>query len=90
MDKPTQPTDVIPKGPYCYEPIQAPGVRGYWFRGPIPIRLCPYWSKDESKPSQMNGSCSYLGINDWDDSPGVSLLWDQIKECGINDDDENG
>lgn len=61
----------IPEGPYCY--------RGEY--------LCPYWSKDHSKPDQENGYCSFIKKGDWELNFG--LLWDQCKECGINwgDDD---
>lgn len=44
---------------------------------------CPYWSSCEDKPIQENGYCAYLGEGDWD-SIGLSLLWDQCKECGVN------
>lgn len=46
--------------------------------------ICPYWSKREDKPDQENGFCSYLNRGDWDVEV-LSLLWDQVKECGIND-----
>lgn len=62
----------IPKGSYCYD-----------YRDGKEFR-CPHWSKDTSKPEQENGYCSYLGMGDWD--LGGGLLWDQVKECGINED----
>lgn len=37
-------------------------------------------------PEQENGYCSYLQKGDWDLSLG--LLWDQVKECGINEEPE--
>jgi len=47
--------------------------------------VCPYWSSREDKPEQENGYCSFLEMGDWNDEP-LTLLWDQVKECGINDD----
>ena len=44
--------------------------------------VCPYWSLNKNKPHQENGYCSYLEQGDWDEHLG--LLWDQVKECNIN------
>lgn len=66
---------VIPEGPYCYTYVDNKQVK------------CPYWSKRQDKPEQENGHCSLLGWGDWE-AHGLSLLWDQVKECGINDIDE--
>jgi hypothetical protein len=44
---------LIPKGFYCHES----GDRN---------KVCPFWFKDETKPEQENGYCSYLGKGDWD------------------------
>lgn len=51
--------------------------------------VCPYWDLIEEKPDQENGFCNYLNLGDGDE--GILLLWDQVKECGINDEisDEN-
>lgn len=68
----------IPHGNYCYVPI---GWQGCKYK----ISPCPYWSKDPSKPEQQNGYCSYLGYGDWHEDKGFGLLWDQVKECGINE-----
>jgi len=46
---------------------------------------CPFWSMDLSRPSQENGYCYLIGRGDWEIGA-TSLLWDQCKECGINDD----
>ena len=62
----------IPEGPYCYD---GNGI-------------CPWWTRNNTKPEQDNGYCGYLQLGDWE-SKGLSLLWDQCKECGINDDVEN-
>lgn len=45
---------------------------------------CPYWSMRDDKPEQDNGYCSFLKTGDWE-HPGVGLLWDQVKECGVNE-----
>lgn len=49
--------------------------------------LCPFWEKRKDKPYQEDGYCHYLNFGDWE-SETFSLLWDQVKECGINDDFE--
>jgi hypothetical protein len=46
---------------------------------------CPYWSADANQPEQEYGHCAYLGWGDWEQE-GLTLLWDQVKECGINGD----
>ena len=50
--------------------------------------LCPYWDRREDMPEQMNGYCSFLEVGDWE-GPGLGMLWDQCKECGVNLDEEN-
>jgi len=72
---------VIPAGAYCYRPVSTDE------NGCLKISLCPYWGRDDSRPAQESGYCAYLGSGDWE-SEGISLLWDQVKECGLNDDDE--
>lgn len=46
-------------------------------------KLCPYWRTHRDKPEQESGYCQVLGEGDWE-SEQLSLLWDQCKECGIN------
>jgi len=79
----------IPNGPYCYEGIghDADGVRR--------IKCCPFWDSDPSKGEQEFGICHYLEMNDWEEwqaeNGHIPLLWDQCKECGINDNpDDDG
>lgn len=78
-------TSVIPKGIYCYGVQDGKRVR------------CPYWSLRDDQPEQHNGYCSFLERGDWEvkippDFPPhfptscLSLLWDAVKECGINED----
>lgn len=74
----TKDSSVIPDGPYCYRLI------GENNSSKTPrSSICPYWSYREDKPRQENGFCAYLESGDWE-REGVSLLWDQVKECGIN------
>ncbi len=65
---------VIPTGYYCYE------------RTPRGKRSCPYWMSYENLPVQANGYCWYLGKGDVElQAEGHhSLLWDEVKECGVN------
>ena len=60
----------IPRGMYCYD------ENG----------ICPYWSRRNGKPYQEDGYCSYMEMGDWEADHFFSLLWDQVKECDINDD----
>ena len=71
--------DVIPEGMYCYS--RSSIVENSDTRTLIP---CPYWGMDSTRRSQENGYCAYLKSGDWSDD-GVSLLWDQVKECRVND-----
>ena len=61
---------LIPKGVYCYTQKNDK------------LYVCPYWSINKRRPYQDNGYCSFLKQGDW--MVGFGLLWDQIKECGIN------
>lgn len=45
--------------------------------------VCPYWTIVPDRPQMENGYCAYLGAGDWQFG---GLLWDQVKECGENDD----
>ncbi len=70
-------TDVIPLGPYCH------GARGSGV-------VCPYWDRDLSAPEQLDGYCHFLKAGDRPDrDDSTFLLWDQVKECGINLDEEH-
>lgn len=76
-------TSCIPEGDYCYT-YSKDGNH----------KVCPYWSL--VKPGCPGvGHCSFLGMSDEDPSLdfiddktgeriGGGLLWDQVKECGIN------
>lgn len=66
---------LIPKGCYCYD---SNGI-------------CPFWDKFENFDNQESGYCHYLEAGDFmsREKGGTFLLWDQCKECGINDDDDS-
>jgi len=51
-------------------------------------KICPYWYRAEDGVDQAYGYCSYLHKGDWM-KDGTMLLWDQVKECGVNDDNED-
>jgi len=71
----------IPNGPYCYEFVK---TKFKFFKQAI--SLCPFWDCDKSQEKMQNGYCHYLKQGDWDNQ-GFGLLWDQCKECGINQED---
>jgi hypothetical protein len=70
---------VIPHGMYCYTRLSSDSNH---LTGKN-IKRCPYWSIREDKPYQENGYCAYMKVGDWEDN-GTSLLWDQVKECGVH------
>lgn len=45
--------------------------------------VCPYWDMFE----EYNGYCHYLKMSD-NDFETMSFLFDQIKECGVEDEEE--
>jgi hypothetical protein len=72
----------IPPGMYCYSrevgsDPDPDGVRR--------VTPCPYWGSHPDKVTQQNGYCAHLKAGDWEDD-GTFLLWDMVKECGVNDD----
>lgn len=72
---------VIPDGVYCYARDPSRVVA----EGRYPIVTCPYWALDPARPEHEDGYCAHLKSGDWE-SEGLSLLWDQVKECRIRDD----
>lgn len=71
----------IPKGPYCYKHIAVlEDGKG------IKIKSCPFWQpieeEVEGKKELVSGYCRLLEKED------PTLLGDQCKICGINEDDE--
>ena len=69
---------LIPKGLYCYHRLV------HYGEGRTLVDMCPYWCRRWSDDEQESAYCQYLGRGD--DVEGVSLLWDCVKECGVNDD----
>ena len=69
----------IPKGPYCYSGTRCPDDPNY--------KVCTYWKW----LGEGRARCIYLDIEDGkEDIHGDEplALWDQLKECGINDVEE--
>ena len=52
--------------------------------GYISIDVCPFWESKGNIP-QANGYCNFLKKGDMDED-GTFLLFDMVKECGVNDD----
>lgn len=63
---------LIPEGNYCYTYVDGK------------FKYCPFWDKFEQMPTQDNGYCHYLKSGDWQHK-GLGLLWDQCKDCGVNE-----
>lgn len=84
---------VVPHGPYCYESTGQMVTRTMENGQTVQVpenRVCPHWKWRKDKPYQRNGYCRLLKAGDWQ-REGTFLLWDSVKECGINhheDDDE--
>lgn len=85
--KQTERDPTIPAGMYCYTLKRDNSIdtipesnKGYQPR--FKIRLCKHWTKNEDGTV----SCKVAGIVNHDKTD--SLLWDMVKECGINNDDE--
>lgn len=94
----------IPKGPYCYTPDTSKEAEEAAKFGVFKIHPCPYWERYNQKthgelPEELKqhlknalfyegAYCKFLKTGDWEPD-GTMLLWDQVKECGINDDWED-
>lgn len=84
---------VIPKGPYCYtykddEYYCCP----YWSIDKTkPIQANGYCSYMEKGDWNLNEGAVLTDLKTGEETPvedlpfGVGLLWDQCKECGVND-----
>jgi hypothetical protein len=74
----------VPAGPYCYFEMLRVGKDANG--APIMRTVyCPFWAANPDAPEQAYGYCAKLGTGDWVEG-GTILLWDQCKECGVNDD----
>ena len=83
----------IPKGCYCYDEN---GICPYWdIQDDLPEQYngyCGFLGKNDMELAQEMEleNCSTGERVCGDDLPfPVSLLWDQCKMCGINDDDDS-
>jgi hypothetical protein len=79
---------VIPTGDYCYTVLgfeeakdgQPPRMK---------TALCPYWAANPEAPATLYGYCAKLKCGDYSEGEeATNLLFDQVKECGINQPDE--
>lgn len=88
-------TSVIPRGIYCYD---EKGVCPYWYRD-IEYEehvngWCEYMAKYDWERNLENGNMEWIGkdgitfVTKPNEVP-FSLLWDQVKECGINLEDND-
>lgn len=78
--------EVVPHGAYCYAATGPMASRA----GPdgthsvsMPVATCPHWSTNGRKRDRQDGYCRLMRVGDWM-GRGASLLWDQVKECGVN------
>lgn len=74
---------IIPRGHYCYTSDEEKNANKDKDDHAFYTKACPYWSTIRNGEEQSDGYCSFLEMGD-DEIAG--LLWDQIKECGINND----
>ena len=73
--------DLIPKGIYCYESGKwGPEIQCYTLQN-----VCPFLRSFPTRHEQERGYCLLDHHGDWNEQ-GFGLLWDQVKECGINED----
>jgi hypothetical protein len=72
--------DKVPRGRYCYRLLGVVSVAG----GSPAVQTdpCPFWTFDANQPKHERGICSLMGLRDWE-SDNLTLLWDQVKECGL-------
>ena len=84
-------SDFIPHGLYCYTYLTVDDECG-----DATIKKCPYWDFYTEKKfgkiapefngeEDLLGYCHYLKDGDWG---GTFLLWDQVKECCVNLEEE--
>lgn len=85
-----QAAEVVPAGPYCYVPLSLDERTRSLKTSP-----CPYWKGRRDWPEQAFGYCRLLKAGDSTrglDRRGrplwTSHLWDGVKECGVNFDDD--
>jgi hypothetical protein len=87
---------IIPNGPYCYG-VSRKDTCPYWsIKDDLPHQYNGYCSYLEQSDVDITLSmkpltnlCNGEKVKAVDLPFPVSLLWDQCKECGINDEDED-
>ena len=87
---------MIPKGPYCYdENGLCPNFKHKWIGG-VEIYWCKHLNQGGIGNSTTDEEFKMLKrfhkTDEDDDIYGIyplSLLWEQVKECGINNEDED-
>lgn len=84
---------IVPQGPYCYTLADVAYPDGIGKPPRIKHAACPFYRKRTDWPEQADGYCRFLKAGDSTkgrDRNGnprsTMLLWDQVKECGVNDD----
>jgi hypothetical protein len=51
---------------------------------------CPYWHRHPPNQPDEDPYCEYLDyIGEWTPEGVYPLLWDQCKECGVNEGNDN-
>lgn len=79
----------VPQGMYCYSPSgvveEVLDASGHTYLK-HEIATCPYWKRAGNKRDQQNGYCRLMKSGDWmhHEKGGTMLLFDKVKECGIN------
>lgn len=73
---------IIPEGGYCYSVLGL--VEDENGLPVMKTKPCPYWGRDKDQLEQSDGYCAKLKSGDWHQG-GTILLWDMVKECGINE-----
>lgn len=73
-----EPIKIIPQGDYCYMPVCKEGNK-------LIIDVCPFWEMAHDHLEKNNGYCKFLNKGDWEFD---GLLWDMVKECNINTEEE--
>jgi len=83
----------IPQGLYCYD---FNGICPYWSRkSDLPIQengYCAFLEESDFERNEKIGRVACINPPNTFIEPHevpMSLIWDQVKECGINDDDED-
>lgn len=76
---------VIPRGHYCYSNMK---IVEHPVTTRITMTMCMFWKILPGFPDQQSGWCDYLKTGDMIET-GTMLLWDQVKCCSVNIDNDN-